>query len=326
MEGPNEFELSSLPSDGITNIVFAPTSPSFLFASSWDKSVRLYDVNSNVLRVQYHHSAAVLDCTFSDEVHGFSGGLDKFLKMFDFNTNTDTVLGAHRDAIQCVNHCPAIGFICSGSWDKTVKLWDIRGNRGAVGTLDQQEKVYTMDVSQEKLIVGTKARRVLIWDLRNTGQPLWHRESTLKFQTRCIRCFPNGQGYVLSSIEGRVAVEFFDPSPEVQKTKYAFKCHRIKENGKETIYPVTAVSFHSVHNTFATGGCDGFVNVWDAFNRKRLAQFHRYPTSISSLSFNCDGSLLAIASSYMLEEGEKESPPRDTIFIRHVTDMETKPK
>jgi cell cycle arrest protein BUB3 len=36
--------------------------------------------------------------------------------------------------------------------------------------------------------------------------------------------------------------------------------------------------------------------------------------------------LLAIASSYMLEEGEKESPPRDTIFIRHVTDMETKPK
>jgi cell cycle arrest protein BUB3 len=168
MEGPNEFELSSLPSDGITNIVFAPTSPSFLFASSWDKSVRLYDVNSNVLRVQYHHSAAVLDCTFSDEVHGFSGGLDKFLKMFDFNTNTDTVLGAHRDAIQCVNHCPAIGFICSGSWDKTVKLWDIRGNRGAVGTLDQQEKVYTMDVSQEKLIVGTKARRVLIWDLRNT--------------------------------------------------------------------------------------------------------------------------------------------------------------
>ena len=53
-------------------------------------------------------------------------------------------------------------------------------------------------------------------------------------------------GYVLSSIEGRVAVEFFDPSPEVQKKKYAFKCHRIKEDGTELIYPVNAISFHNV--------------------------------------------------------------------------------
>ena len=53
-------------------------------------------------------------------------------------------------------------------------------------------------------------------------------------------------GYVLSSIEGRVAVEYFVPSPEVQKRKYAFKCHRIKEDGMENIYPVNAISFHNV--------------------------------------------------------------------------------
>jgi hypothetical protein len=57
-------------------------------------------------------------------------------------------------------------------------------------------------------------------------------------------------GYVLSSIEGRVAVEYFDPSPEVQKTKYAFKCHRIKESGMELIYPVNAISFHNVYVYF----------------------------------------------------------------------------
>ena len=61
------------------------------------------------------------------------------------------------------------------------------------------------------------------------------------------------QGYVLSSIEGRVAVEYLDPSQEVQKKKYAFKCHRLKEEGIENVYPVNAISFHSVHNTFATG-------------------------------------------------------------------------
>lgn len=55
---------------------------------------------------------------------------------------------------------------------------------------------------------------------------------------------------MLSSIEGRVAVEYFDPSPEVQKTKYAFKCHRIKEAGLEMIYPVNAIAFHSVYVYF----------------------------------------------------------------------------
>ena len=59
-----------------------------------------------------------------------------------------------------------------------------------------------------------------------------------------------GLGYVLSSIEGRVAVEYFDPSPEIQKKKYAFKCHRVKTEGVEYIYPVNAISFHKGYVCF----------------------------------------------------------------------------
>lgn len=96
----------------------------------------------------------------------------------------------------------------------------------------------------------------------------------------------------------------------------------------EHIYPVNAIAFHTVHGTFATGGSDGFVNVWDGRNKKRLCQFHKFPTSISSLAFSPDGSALAIAASfqheYRLEQNQQ--PPADQIYIRHVTDQETKPK
>ena len=47
------------------------------------------------------------------------------------------------------------------------------------------------------------------------------------------------------------------------------------------IYPVNAISFHREYNTFATGGSDGLVNIWDGANKKRLCQFHKYPTSVS---------------------------------------------
>jgi hypothetical protein len=49
------------------------------------------------------------------------------------------------------------------------------------------------------------------------------RESSLKFQTRCIACGTDGLGYALGSVEGRVAMEIIDPAPEAQAGKYAFK-------------------------------------------------------------------------------------------------------
>ena len=51
----------------------------------------------------------------------------------------------------------------------------------------------------------------------------------------------------MSSIEGRVAVEFFDPSEESQSRKYAFKCHRDKSSGVDTVYPVNALAFHPMY-------------------------------------------------------------------------------
>lgn len=85
----------------------------------------------------------------------------------------------------------------------------------------------------------------------------------------------------------------------------------------EHIFPVNAVSFHREYNTFATGGSDGLVNIWDGQNKKRLCQFHKYPTSIASLAFSQDGAVLAIASSYMHEqEKPPDNLPEDAIYIR----------
>ncbi|VEL13809.1 unnamed protein product [Protopolystoma xenopodis] len=65
----------------------------------------------------------------------------------------------------------------------------------------------------------------------------------------------------------RVAVEMFDPSPEVQKKKYAFKCHRLKEGDRELIHPVTAIAFHQGYNTFATGNLLTLTYYYFAFCR-----------------------------------------------------------
>ncbi|KAJ1673060.1 hypothetical protein EV182_005969, partial [Spiromyces aspiralis] len=44
-----ELELSNLPSDGISSIVFHPLERDKLLVTSWDKGVRLYDVTKDEL-------------------------------------------------------------------------------------------------------------------------------------------------------------------------------------------------------------------------------------------------------------------------------------
>lgn len=139
---------------------------------------------------------------------------------------------------------------------------------------------------------------------------------------------PNGEGYASSSVEGRVAVEFFDPSKESQARKYAFKCHRQVENGVDVVYPVNALAFHPLHGTFASGGGDGVVSLWDGAAKRRLRQYPRLPSSVSSLSFNKEGKYLAIAISSGFEDGKEEvpSPENTKIYIRELAEGEGRGK
>ena len=63
-ETPNEFKLKNPPDDGISAAKFGPNSSQFLLVSSWDTSVRLYDVVANNMRLKYNHQTPVLDCCF----------------------------------------------------------------------------------------------------------------------------------------------------------------------------------------------------------------------------------------------------------------------
>jgi cell cycle arrest protein BUB3 len=132
------------------------------------------------------------------------------------------------------------------------------------------------------------------------------RESSMKFMTRAVACVPDDSGYASSSIEGRVAVEWFDPSEESQKRKYAFKCHRVTEaDGTDTVYPVNALAFHPSRNVFASGGGDGLVSLWDAVAKRRIKQYQKFGSSVAALSFSCDGHYLAIATSPGFEDGKE---------------------
>jgi cell cycle arrest protein BUB3 len=80
-EDPNTTILPSPPFDSISSVRYSPTNPDQLLASSWDTTVRFYQVGDkegkqSEAKAKFDHRAAVLACCFSDATHGYSGGLD----------------------------------------------------------------------------------------------------------------------------------------------------------------------------------------------------------------------------------------------------------
>ena len=232
--------------------------------------------------------------------------------------------------------------VISGAWDSTLHLHRAGEAAWEPATVQLPAKAFAFSLTSSKLVVAMANRTFYIYELEKLAsacsqntvplekldiQPWQHRESSLKFMTRAITCMPTGDGYASSSIEGRVAVEWFDPSEESQSRKYAFKCHRQTVDGVDIVYPVNSLAFHPQHGTFITGGGDGIIALWDAVARRRIRQYPKYPASIAAAAFNNTGRFLVVAVSSGFEDGKDELEDGIVgVFVREFGENEAKRK
>jgi cell cycle arrest protein BUB3 len=361
---PPEAKLLDKFTDGISALQYlASSSPAGggsstrLASTSWDGSLRLHDTSeakraSPGLLSHNMESGPVLSLAAPLSVNGLvTGGLDGSIRMLDIETTTVQSIGMHTKdgddeetsaaAVSISAACACLAamngdhpnLVASASWNQQLCIWDIRQqSQEAVAQAELPGKAFSMDVDSThgRIVVATSGRHNIFYDLRKGGNTAYtleqtlNRESSLKFQTRTIRFFPDGHAFCVGSIEGRVGVEFLEELGLANNgmKKYAFKCHRVGD----MVYPVNVIAFHpKFTSTFATGGCDGTVVLWDGSNKKKLTALPIFPTSISALSFSEDGTHLAIASSYTHEEGDREHP-QDEIYVRKILDTEAMPK
>jgi cell cycle arrest protein BUB3 len=201
--------------------------------------------------------------------------MDGSIRLFEMGALTPLLVGRHESASSESVACSCVAslggssggsqLIASAGWHKQLHIWDTR-QHDAVSTVDLPGKAFAMDVSSNRnlMAIATSGRRTCFVDVRyqprggavDGADLVLDRESSLKFQTRCCKFFPDGNAIAVGSIEGRVAVEYLDElGREANNKKFAFKCHR----QGDLVYPVNCIEFHPRFGTFATGGCDGTV-------------------------------------------------------------------
>jgi cell cycle arrest protein BUB3 len=302
--------------DGISLVRFSPDN-SLLLVTSWDGGATLYNTQGDQEpRTRYAHAGAVLCGNFDNSGEKiFTGGLDKIFRSFQVETEgSHRILGRHNAAIRCCDWISANNTLVTGSWDKTMKIWDQRLQTAEVMSIDVPERVFALDVCDHTILLGLADGTIHAFDVRSLDVgPFLARPCTIGHQIRCVKMFERASAVLIGSIEGRVSVENLEVNAPIAK-RYAFKCHRVEE----TVYPVNTIALRPPvdgrASLFVTGGGDGTVVLWDAEMKKKIYQFPNLDTSCSSLDFSKDGTSLAVASSYAYESGDISHPP-DRVLI-----------
>ncbi|XP_062094845.1 protein RAE1-like isoform X2 [Humulus lupulus] len=319
---PNKcFQVAEPPNDSISSLSFSPKAD-LLVATSWDNEVRCWEIKHNSsngttetrLKASISHEQPVLCSTWNDDgTIVFSGGCDNQVKMWPLTTPDaqPTTVATHHAPIKDLAWIPEMELLVTGSWDRTLKYWDIR-QASPVHTQPLPDRCYTLSVRHPFMVVGTADITLIVFDLRNPQVEMRRFPSPLIYQTRCVAIFPDNQGFLVGSIEGRVGVQHFDFSQQYKN--YTFKSHK----DGNTLYSVNSINFQPVYHTFSTAGSDGVVTIWDKNSKQKLKTIAKCNQPVSCATFNNNGSIFVYSVCYDWSKGEVEQDPgtsKSQIFL-----------
>ncbi|KAK7008318.1 WD40-repeat-containing domain protein [Favolaschia claudopus] len=256
-----------------------------VFSSDGEDAGRLWDVAtaSHVQELKHELDAysvlIVMSIAISQDKKIITCGLaDGSISMWNsdgsrwIRTNT---LQQHGNAVWAVHFSPDDHTFASGSWDRTICLWNSRTGAHLETLHEHSDQVLTIDFSPNGLWLasGSCDTTVRIW---RVPQSALHSGIHSHFQPQNKISDPGAEGLKFDVESGTYLC--YGPGPEHHAS------------------PVRAVAFSPDGSLLATGAWDGKIRLWDVVSgdRRKTLWLEVIPKGqITSLQWSCGGDLIA---------------------------------
>jgi len=235
----------------------------FALSCSWDKSLRLWDLNDgSTARRFVDHTKDVLSVAFSaDNRQIVSGARDRTIKLWNTLGQCKYTIQeeGHTGWVSCVRFSPNTQspLIVSGGWDKLVKVWNLTNCRLKTNLVGHTAHVNTVTVSPDGSLCasGGKDGTAMLWDL-NEGKHLYMLDAGDDINALCFSpnrywlCAATNQGVKIWDLESKSLVDDLKPeivsaSGQVEKTPAAL-----------------SLAWSADGNTLFVGYTDSIIRVW----------------------------------------------------------------
>mmetsp|Transcript_32702 Transcript_32702/g.56892 ORF Transcript_32702/g.56892 Transcript_32702/m.56892 type:complete len:362 (-) Transcript_32702:21-1106(-) len=318
------------PGDTVQCLKFSPhPSSSFIAACGWDGKASVWEIGPNeqvMPKAQVSQPDPILGLSWKIDCSSiFLAGTDNQVKLWDLATSNVRQVGAHQAPVRDVAWCEQIGCVISGGWDNAIRFWDTRQST-PVASIQLSGKVYGMSFNYPLLVAILSDRQMAVINVNAVTQgnlnPTIVPDTTIKYQIRSVATSTDAKTIVLGMIEGRCICKNVSLEPTITVSQdFTFRCHR------DTLaHSLNCLAYSPQHSSFATGGSDSQILLWDKVAKQRLKCYASLGGPVTAVDFRHDSALLGYAIGYDWHKGyEHANSVQPKICLRKIGE-DAKPK
>ena len=195
-------------------------------------------------------------------------------------------LTGHTGWVRAVTFFPNGFSFVSGSYDRTLRLWNVRNNQ-SFGTLSNHlgsiSGINAIAVHPNGNTFATACidKSIKLWNFRS-GQPIRNLEGH-EGQVFSVAYSPNGKNLISASADRTIKLWNWNRGRLLQ----TFEGHQDK---------VVSVAFHPDGQRFASASFDKTIKIWDVNTGKEIMNITGHNAPVNAISFSLNGKLLASGS------------------------------